>query len=511
MLGVYFGSKIINVTETKGGKIIRNICIPLATLSVGGLEERVPDEIKIVALFKDEFRKAGFEPREAVIALSGKDLIVRTFEIPPLRRSELRNALIFEVRKYIPFKLEDLIFDFQYRFDRLRRKNLVLFVGIKREVINKYFSIFSQLNIRIDSIEYCGFSVLRLLKLKKIREKGINCVINVDFDDEANFMVLEEGLPLFSRDITLVAEHGQATGGEAPSLEKALDKLKTETKISLEYYDRTFHVKGIEQLFFISPNNYQLQLESFFKEMGFTAQFIDFTQFLSTAGLFSLKSYSASLEKKVGTNLKINLMGAVKIKPQKVKETAIPESLASLTNLKIDIRAVIAGLVICLLSFGISFYHRQPLKQELSRVIAMRPKVSAVSANTDYAKLTQLDSDYKNKIKTIDGLLSKQIFFSELLNALPKLLPEGVWLNNFSIRKASVKRTEFNLSGIVSLGNSGAEFQAVNNLLSNLKKDKVFSKYFDKFTIISLDTVANPAGKGPLITFKITALAYENR
>ena len=233
-LGIYFGPKTITIVEANGKRLINNIRISQSAISSGDLEEKVPPELKTVTLFKDQLGKAKIEATEATVSLSGKDLIIRTFDLPTLPREELNSAINFEVRKYIPFKVEDLISDFQVKkIDRYKRKSLVLFVGIKKETLDNYISMLSQLDLKIDSIEYSAFSVLRLLKLANVRDKGVVGMLNIDLmeEDEVNFMVLEDGFPLFSRDITLVSAPPQVTKTEEPSFSIALEKLKKERAI----------------------------------------------------------------------------------------------------------------------------------------------------------------------------------------------------------------------------------------------------------------------------------------
>ena len=98
-LGIYFGPKIINLVETSGKKILNNIQIQRSMFAPSDLEPQVSDEVKIVALFNEEFRKNKIEVKEANICLSGKDLIIRTFEIPQLPADELSNGVNFEVKK----------------------------------------------------------------------------------------------------------------------------------------------------------------------------------------------------------------------------------------------------------------------------------------------------------------------------------------------------------------------------------------------------------------------------
>jgi type IV pilus assembly protein PilM len=140
-LSIYFGPKAISLVESEGKKIINNILVPQTTVISSSFEEKVPDEIKIATLLKDELRKKNIETKQANIILPGKDLIIRTFHMPVLPPSELFNAVRFEAKKYIPFKIEELVCDFQFRLDKSNRKNFVLFVGIKKEILDKYMSI----------------------------------------------------------------------------------------------------------------------------------------------------------------------------------------------------------------------------------------------------------------------------------------------------------------------------------------------------------------------------------
>ena len=152
-LGVYFGPQLITIIETKGSKLINHIQVSQSTVSTGELlEEKVPASVKLITLLKDELMKNNIEANEAIVSISGKDLIVRTFEMPILPRQELDTAVNFEVKKYIPFKIEDLISDFQYKLDKTIQKTRVLFVGIKKEALDNYLNILSQLGIKIKSI-----------------------------------------------------------------------------------------------------------------------------------------------------------------------------------------------------------------------------------------------------------------------------------------------------------------------------------------------------------------------
>lgn len=490
-LGIYFGPKVISVVESKGKKILNEIRIPRAEISAGELEEKVPEEIKLVTFLKDELSKKKIEAKEATISLSGKDLIIRTFEVPAMLPSEMAAAVNFEAKKYIPFKVEDLVSDFQLQFDRANRKNQVLFVGIKKETLDKYLSILKQLAMKANPIEYAAFTILRCLQLTGIAQKGIISVISVDFqeEDEVSFVVLKNGFPLFSRDITLTSAPQPAVKAEEtaePGM--ILEKFKAEIRVSLDYYHRKFPTENIKQLFFISDQNYRSDLETFAKEMGLSAKFIDVERYIGKAVPFSLsfiKGYSCSLSKVVKIPLKIDLLTPkAPVKPALVSEKFIPleEAVSLFEGLRLDFRVILLGFLICLATLGVGIYRIQPLRKELNDTIGLRPKVATVGPEASYEQLTSTDSEYKRKLDNLNNLIKKQLYLTSPLNVIPQAMPAGVWLVNFSFREG-----ELTLEGMVYLADTAKEFNTVSAFLANLKQNPEFTKYFKYINITSLD------------------------
>jgi len=489
-LGVYFGPQLISIVETKGNKLINYTKVSQATVSAGEiLEEKVPAPVKLIALLKDELMQNNIEANEAIVSISGKDLIVRTFEMPILPRQELDTAVNFEVKKYIPFKIEDLISDFQYKLDKTIQKTRVLFVGIKKEALDNYLNILNQLGIKIKSIEYSAFSILRLIKLADIKEKGVIAVVNIDVtkDDEANFVVLDDGFPLFSRDISLMGGDEEVAKDEEAQSGIILDKLKREIQISLDYYDRKFPGKNISKIFFITNPNYRADLDGFIKELGLGIHFIDINKYIDRAVPFSLafvKGYSSSLSK-INIAVKINLLLA---KERVTKNTAAAaEALMPLSwvmRFKSDIIVGIACFLIFIMTLLSGIYRGLPVQNELKNIINIRPATSTVSGELSYKELLDINSNYKIKAGAMDNIIKNRLYLTPLLDAIPRVVPEGIRLVNLSFTKEEEK-TELILEGTAYLGDSGKELELVNTFLSRLKENPTFTKYFKEMSIIS--------------------------
>lgn len=496
-LGIYFGPNLISLVESKGKKVLNNILISRQAIFAPELEEKVPTEIKLVAFLKEELRKGGIEAKTATLSLSGKDLIVRTFEMPVLPKKELQSAVNFEAKKYIPFKVEDLVSDFQITFDKSTRKNQILFMGIKKETLSSYLSILGQLGIKANAIEYSAFAILRLLRLSGSSDKGIIAVLGVDFkeQDEVNFMVLENGLPLFSRDITLVGESEELAGNvEERESGMTLEKLKTEVRISLDYYHRKFPSKNIKKIFFIVDRAYSSDLETLANEIGLSAQFIDYSKFIDKSVTFSLsfmKAYISSLAKIIKSPLKIDLLSA-QIRLKSVKEMAASEEISEaavslITGLKIEVRFIVIAILLCLATFIFGLYRKLPVQKELNTIIAMRPQVSTVNPEASFEELTDIDSKYKEKIEALDNLIGKKLFLTEALDSIPRNIPEGLWLIDFAFRKEEARLEQLTLRGIAYQADSDKELKLINIFLTNLKENPQFNKYFKEIDIVSIE------------------------
>lgn len=519
-LGIYFGPKLISIVNNKGRKILSNINISRTTISDSQLEEKVPEEIKIVAVFNDELRRNNIEAREAVISLPGKDLIVRTFELPEMPAGELASAITFEAKKYIPFKIEELVSDFQVEFDRANRKNLVLFVGIKKDSLEKYLSILGQLNMKASYIDYSAFSVLRFIRLTGMGKKGLVAIIDADLreEDEVNFMVLENGFPVFSRDISLSSgPEGFATPEEAAAPKDAmaidagpgaaaLEKLKTEIRVSLDYYHRKFPAKMITNLLFLTDKNYFSELEFFIQELGLPAQFVDTFKYAADISTFSLsliKGYGAALNKVIKTGIKINLLAprVIKTKAAVARPGMSAEEVTSMfSGMRLDFRVIIAGLLVFAATFGFGLSRIMPVKKDISDIIRARPQLEGVSATDSYEKLVATESGYKNRMEVFNGIITKQQVLTQIMDVVPRAIPKDIWLTGFNFAQKE-KTMSCDLKGYAYLDDSDKELELANSFLLKLKESPTLNKYFKDIKIASLEQTQS--GKLKVTSFVI--------
>ncbi len=489
-LGIYFGIKDINLVETSGNKILNNIRLPHPKLEISELEEKVPTDVKIMALLKDAFRSYRINAGEVTFCISGQDLIIRTFEIPILPLSELRSGVNFEAKKYIPFKLEDLDYDFQVFPNKKNKTNLVLFVGIKKEILANYVSFAKQLNVKINALEYSAFSILRFIKLAGLGDNGIIASLCFDLnnEDEANFTDFENGFSLFSRDFDLV---GEAAGFEQTAesdLIQKQEKLKNEIRISFDYYNRKFPDKEVKNIFVVCDKESHSTIKTFFTDSTVPIKFVDTQKVLGKTATYSsvlAKSFAAALFKIAPLKIKINLITS-RLKAVRSAVSA-GSPLALLEGITLDFKFLIIGAVICIAVFGNGMMRTQASQAELTAIRQKRVKITTPSGGDSFESLSALSNTFKKKMAALDNVVKNQMYITPLLNSIPRALPKGVWLESFNLTQVKDLPVELALHGQVYQDNGDQEFDSVNIFISNLKRDPVFSGYFKEIVIGFID------------------------
>jgi hypothetical protein len=270
---------------------------------------------------------------------------------------------------------------------------------------------------------------------------------------------------------------------------KLLEKLKTEIRISLDYYDRKLPTKTIENMYLLCSEEYRQPLETAIKEVGLNVNFVEINKYLDKSIPFNLnfiKSYSNALFKVIRTRAKVDLLSA-KARTREGKSVAIQiPLLAFVRDFKVSPAAVILGLFIAGGTFAWGQYRLTPVKKELEQLLSARPKVKSVNPDSSYKDLEKLDSEYKKKVEVMNNLIKKHTFVTEQLEIIPGAVPEGLWLTSYNFKKDEFE-TKLNLRGVAYLGDNDKELQLINTFVNNLKENAKFSKNYREITILGIE------------------------
>jgi Tfp pilus assembly PilM family ATPase len=171
--GIYFGAKCVSFVQMASGRIRNFLVQPYPVAQ--GVEARPCEDIfeffkdremELIAFLQKGLRDSKMEATSAVISLPPKDLIIRFFEMPNIPRREIAAGINFEIKKYIPFKIEELAYDYQYNVKAKANIIEVILCGMKQAPLDSYSNLLQQVNFAAQAYEPGLFSLFRFLVVK---------------------------------------------------------------------------------------------------------------------------------------------------------------------------------------------------------------------------------------------------------------------------------------------------------------------------------------------------------
>ncbi len=488
--GIYFSHNAINVVQTQGNKVANVICSPLNKEQINPMYLFI-DETKTAAAIQDVLDKNKIEPGKIAIALSARDLIMRYFELPIMPTSELNSAIMFESKRYLPFKLEDVYFDFQYALDKKEKKIKILFVGIKKEIIDQYYAVFKKINFVINFIEPAHFALLKLIKLDKIPSP--HAVIDVGLKS-ANITVMADNFIHFSRDLNMPAMDN-IPQDELVQSANLLVKFINEVRISLDYYRRQPSSSSIKKIVLLYEPGFEGWPESLSKELGIATDGVavnsikgypqvkdlDIAKALSVS-LVNIKSISAiNLGKRRG------FITSKKSKKESLTTGLIAKLQYGLLAQENVRNTLIFSLIFVAVVYGYAFQKRLPFLNKLS---SLKKQIKYLEIGWPYTSnedLERIQDKYQNKFNSIEKTLKRRETITQWLNSIPKLIPNGLWVSSIDIKRSQDKMN-LKVTGKVYLKNESKEIQAIDEFVTNLNKSADFNKFFNEIEMGRLNS-----------------------
>lgn len=502
-IGIYFSYNTINIVEQQDGKVFNYLKIPYAPEDTGfGLSKTITDEAKIISLLKEELLKNNIITRDAVLAVLSRDLIIRFFEIPIVPASEVESTVGYEAKKYIPFKLEELVFDYQIAVDKKARRLTVLFVAVKRDIIDRYVSILEQAGLHIIAIEPVFLAALRALKLiNKFEQKGPVAVIDVETSlERADITIIEKFYPRFSRDMALRSQT-EITEKEAISIETALPKLINEVRISLDYCRRQFpsHPIVISKIILLAPDQASVWDAALVKELEIPVVYVNIREkFTSLGKEFDLelaKAYGASLKDAVSFPLKIDLfsrLAAAKlVRGESEAESLLTSALKDFTS-ELDRPFIISNILVIaavvFLVYLIGFMQVREYENNLKKIKETRESIAELAdvKGVTFDALYEVGRVYDKKTAILRKLSKGRDYLTHKLSEIIKLTPKGVWLESVAFDDRE-KASELSIKASVYMDIEQEQYSGIDSFVSAIKNSPEFSVFKD----ISLGPVSH--------------------
>jgi len=488
--GIYFSHNSINLVQSQGNKVVKTICSPLNKEQINPMYLFI-DETKTAVAIQEVLDKNKIESGKISIALSARDLIMRYFELPIMPTNELNSAIMFESKRYLPFKLEDVYFDFQYALDKKEKKIKILFVGIKKEIIDQYYAVFKKLNFTINFIEPAHFGLLKIIRLEKVASPY--AVIDIGLKS-ANITVISDNFIHFSRDLNMPAMDN-IPQDELVQSANLLVKFINEVRISLDYYRRQPSSSSIKKIALLYESGFDSWPESLSKELG-----------IATDGIMvsTIKTYPQAKDLDIARALSVSLVNIKStssinlgkrrgfVTSKKSKKESLTSGLIAKLQYGIlaqeNVRnAIIFSIIFIVVVYGYAFQKRLPF---LNKLNGLNKEIKYLQINWPYTTnedLEKIQDKYQSKFKVIEKTMSRRYSITPWVNSIPKLLSNGLWVSKIDIGRSKGSVT-LNISGKVYLKNESKEIQAIDEFVTNLKKSADFNNVFQEIEMGRLNS-----------------------
>ena len=180
--------EVVQLSRGLGGvRLLGSARVPLTGPRAGpptAPEAAQLEDARVAEAIRQALGSLHAKTKRVVVAMPPHEVLLRSFSIPAVPKAELEAAVQFEARKYIPFKLSDLLWDYAVS-PRARDKTLdVVFVALEREAFARLKGWLAAAGVEATLIEPQNFSLARVARLSQ-QASGDSFAAVVDIQPES--------------------------------------------------------------------------------------------------------------------------------------------------------------------------------------------------------------------------------------------------------------------------------------------------------------------------------------
>lgn len=203
-VGIDFGTHSVKAVELTGIGSDRPTLVNLGSqLTPKGVinSEDQKDQKKLAEVLKKLYSSSGIKNKNVVMALPEFSVFTRFLEFPGVKREELRDAVYFEAKQYIPMPLKEVQLSYvPIGFNEEKNAPRVLVVAAPRKTIDIYINIANKAGVDLIAIETEAVAMGRAM----YKSSGKKNIVVLDFGANSTDMsILSEGYLVFSQSVAI--------------------------------------------------------------------------------------------------------------------------------------------------------------------------------------------------------------------------------------------------------------------------------------------------------------------
>lgn len=203
-VGIDFGTHSVKAVELARISSERPVLVNLGSqVTPKGVinSEDENDKKKLADVLKKLFASSGIKNRNVVMALPEFSVFTRFLEFPGVKKEELKDAVYFEAKQYIPMPLNEVQLSYvPIGFNTEKNAPRVLVVAAPRKIIDIYINIAMMAGVDLIAIETESVAMGRAM----YKSTGKKDLVMLDFGANSTDMsILSEGYLVFSQSIAI--------------------------------------------------------------------------------------------------------------------------------------------------------------------------------------------------------------------------------------------------------------------------------------------------------------------
>ena len=195
--------KLVVVTHGSGDPVLSKVAYT-SVVDDAIVEGEIMDPGIVADAIRGLMASAGVKTKQVVIAVGGRDVIIKKIQMDRMTEAEARSVIRWEAEQHVPFDMENVELDFQILDPEGEGLQMtVLLVAAKRELVENKVALLAEAGLTASIIDVDAFAIHNAFEINYPDEmRGVVALVNIGHE-MTNVNILEDGIPVLTRDLPL--------------------------------------------------------------------------------------------------------------------------------------------------------------------------------------------------------------------------------------------------------------------------------------------------------------------
>ena len=204
-IGVSIGTSSVKIAEIKkSGKSYTMTHFGIAQLPEGAIINReILNHMAVTDALKSLVSQLKIKGKQVTLSLSGAAVIIKKILLAPTAAQELEDAILWEAEQYVPFDINEVIFDYQIlNKNGPEGKMEILLVTVKKALLDSYMAVIKDagLNPKIVNVDF--FAIQDTFEANYPDDQMAVALVDIGAAS-TKFSICIGGVPVYTRDAAI--------------------------------------------------------------------------------------------------------------------------------------------------------------------------------------------------------------------------------------------------------------------------------------------------------------------